>query len=274
VEADSIEQLRKKMEAAGESVLEYFNINRMVTNPGKTAMLVFRPTSSNNIADRVRICLSGEAIDESDAEKALGVWITSDLKWKCQTEKLINELNYGVSVLWRLRKMLGNKEMKMIAEGLIMSRIRYCLHVYGVEGLRINSEQSTSGLQQAVQKVQNNVLRIITGHTRSDHIRISDMFKATGMMSVNQMVAYGCLMETWKAAAFNVPILGSMFDRKRRDDRDLRSDAAGVVQSNVDESFANSAAKLWNLASEKFKSTNLLVIAKQEAKSLVRSLPI
>ena len=241
-------------------------------------MFILATKNSAIIADRVRICLSGEAIDESDAEKALGVWITSDLKWKCQTEKLINELNYGVSVLWRLRKMLGNKEMKMIAEGLIMSRIRYCLHVYGVEGLRINSEQSTSGLQQAVQKVQNNVLRIITGHTRSDHVRISDMLKATGMMSVNQMVAYGCLMESWKAAAFNVPILGSMFDRKRRDDRNLRSDAASMtgtcVRSNVDESFTNSAAKLWNLASEKFKSTNLLVIAKQEAKSLVRSLPI
>ena len=262
------------MEAAGERVLQYFNANRMVTNPGKTAMLVFRPTMSTSLTDRVQISLCGEVINESDEEKALGLWITDDLKWKSQTEKLIKELNYGVSVLWRIRKVLGNKELKMIAEGLINSRIRYCLQVYGVEGLRINYEQSTLGLQQDVQKVQNKVLRIITGHTRSEHVRISDMLESTGMMSVNQMAAFGCLMEMWKATSFDVPIIGSVFDRRRLDNRSLRSDTAGVVQTSYDEPFAKCATKLWNLASERFRSTNLIVIAKKEAKILARSLPI
>ena len=91
------------MEAAGERVLQYFNANRMVTNPGKTAVLVFRPTMATSLTDRVQISLRGEVINESDEEKALGLWITDDLKWKSQTEKLIKELNYGVSILWKQR---------------------------------------------------------------------------------------------------------------------------------------------------------------------------
>jgi len=81
-------------------------------------------------------------------------------------------------------------------------------------------------------------------------------------------------METWKARAFNVPVIASLLDNKRDDSRSLRSDTHGLVRSSVDEPFANNTAKLWNLASERFRSTNLLVIAKIEAKKLAISLPV
>ena len=274
LEADSIEELQERMENAGEKVLDYFNQNRMVTNPAKTAMLIFRPTSTKAKGARVQITLAGETINESESEKLLGVCITEDLKWNSQIEKLISEMNYGVSVLWRLRRVLGNREMKLIADGLITSKIRYALPVHGVELLRTTDSQPNSGLLQSIQKVQNNVLRIITGHKRSEHVRITDMLKATSQISVNQLIAYSCLMETWKARAFNVPVIASLLDNKRDDSRSLRSDTHGLVRSSVDEPFANNTAKLWNLASERFRSTNLLVIAKIEAKKLAISLPV
>ena len=95
----------------------------MVTNPAKTAMLIFRPTSTKAKGAHVQITLAGETINESESEKLLGVCITEDLKWNSQIEKLISEMNYGVSVLWRLRRVLGNREMKLIADGLITSKI-------------------------------------------------------------------------------------------------------------------------------------------------------
>ena len=81
-------------------------------------------------------------------------------------------------------------------------------------------------------------------------------------------------MEMWKARAFDVPVLGNLIDQGRGDERTLRSDSLGTVKSVVDEPFAKICAKLWNMSSDSFKSTNLLVIAKREAKKLARSLPI
>ena len=162
----------------------------------------------------------------------------------------------------------------MIAHGIVISRIRYCLSVYGVEGLRLESNQQLSGLQHDVQKVQNNVLRILTGHKRSEHVRIADMLESTNILSVNQLTAYESVMEMWKARAFDVPVLGNLIDQGRGDERTLRSDSLGTVKSVVDEPFAKICAKLWNMSSDSFKSTNLLVIAKREAKKLARSLPI
>jgi len=272
VEADSMEELREKMQSEGEKVVRYFYSNHMVVNPSKTEMLIFRP-HQHNITDE-QITLGNEIIKESDKAKLLGLWITRDLKWKMQIKSLTSELNYSISVLWRLRKILGNRELKMIADGLVMAKIRYCLPVFGVEFLRLEESQALSSQLQDLQKVQNDTLRIILGHKRKDHIRISDMLKATKLLSVNQTIAYSSLMEMWKAKEFSVPVLESLLVRKRNETKILRSDSSGKVQSSINETFANTMAKLWNSSSDRFKHTNLLVIAKHEAKKLASTLPV
>ena len=179
-----------------------------------------------------------------------------------------------MSVLWRLRKVLGNKEMKLFADGLFMSRIRYCLPVFGIESLRANENEPTSSIIGELQKAQNRVLRIITGRKRSDHVKIADMLETTGFLSINQMLAYSCLMEMWKARSFNVPVLGDLFDRKRQDSRTLRSNTFDIVDSNCEEQLVKKLVKLWNSSTKSFKETNLLVIAKREARTLAKSLPL
>ena len=155
-----------------------------------------------------------------------------------------------------------------------MSRVRYCLPVFGAETLRLNKNEPTSSLISEVQKAQNKMLRIVVGRKRSDHIRIADMLNDTGFMSINQSIAYSCLMEVWKAKSFSIPVLGELFDRKRKDRKVLRSDTLELVDSNCEEPFVKNLVKLWNMSTKTFKDTNLLVIAKKEAKILAKSLPI
>ena len=177
-------------------------------------------------------------------------------------------------LLCHLRNQLGRKELTMIADGLMMSKIRYCFSVYGVEWLRLNENDPRTNMLSSLQKIQNSALRIITGSKRVDHVRVTDMLKATNFLSVNQVIAYSTLMEMWKARAFNVPVLESLLDRVRNDDRTLRSDSQQQVKYTPNEYFARAAAQLWNRASDRFRNTNLTVIAKKEAKLLVSTLPI
>ena len=72
----------------------------------------------------------------------------------------------------------------------------------------------------------------------------------------------------------NVPVFGALIEQGRKDERTLRSDTLGAVRSAIDEPFAKACAKLWNMSSNSFRSTNLLAVAKKEAKKLAASLPI
>jgi len=82
------------------------------------------------------------------------------------------------------------------------------------------------------------------------------------------------LIETWKARNLKIPVLSSLLDRKRVDNRTLRSDSLSLVSPTVTEPFSVGTAKLWNLSSQRFKTTNLLTIAKIEARKTAEQLPL
>jgi len=193
---------------------------------------------------------------------------------KKQIETLISDTNYSLSVLRRLKKLMSSHELRMLAEGLIMSKLRYCATVYGSEWIRLTDDDALSSMQYEIQKVQNKALRIITNHKCSDHVRIAEMLEQMGWLSINQMVANASLIKMWKAKAFKVPYIESLLKVTHHENRNLRSNTQNVHESTVDEPFANMTSKLYNISTENFKKTNLIINAKSEAKKLVKKLPI
>jgi len=258
-----------KLEEEGEKVLKFFRENKMVANASKTALLIFRQRRER---DTFTIKLQGEDIKESEEEKLLGVVVQNDLKWDHHVGKIVSELNYSLHVLSRLSGHLGRKELKIIAEGIIMSRVRYCTSVWGSDFVRFGNSDPRHSLVQKVQSVQNQAMRTILRKKKSDHVRISDMLSELGMLSVNQTIAFNIIMDVWKARQFNVPVIGTLLRKRHHPTKTLRSEGKETADST--ESFAKAAEKLWNSASERLRMTNLVVVAKKEAKELAQTLPI
>jgi len=100
------------------------------------------------------------------------------------------------------------------------------------------------------------------------------MLEKTHMLSMNQLAAYSTLLEMWKARTFNVPHLATILANDQDDNRTLRSDTANNLRSSVTEPFGLCAEKLWNLSSRRFRSTNLLNVAKCEARLTALQLPL
>ena len=270
VEANDDTELRSKLEEEGENILRYFASNQLVANASKTALVVFGSKSH----EPFKITLSNEAIIEMEEEKLLGITVQSDLKFTRQFDRVTTEANYALSTLKRLRQHLGNKELRTIADGLVMSKLRYGLQVFAAASLRLNPTDPQSTAMQRIQRCQNDMLRIVTGNKRRDHVRIEDMLSETRFLSVNQTAAYSLLIEMWKAREFSVPYLDVLLEKRRLDDRTLRSDSANKVTSTGNDTIALNIEKLWNAASEKFKKTNLVKVAKSEARALARTLPV
>jgi len=155
-----------------------------------------------------------------------------------------------------------------------MSRIRYCLPVWGTEFIRFSESDPISSIIHDLQVVQNDMLCIITGCKRREHVRISDMLEKTKMLSINQLIAYSMILEVWKSRIFKVPHLATLHDNDRDDNRTLRSDTANNIRSSVVEPFAVCSEKLWNMSSHRFKATNLIKVAKIEARKMVQRLPV
>jgi len=272
VVADSFNELTAKLEIAGEKILQYFTGNRMVANAEKTGLLILRPTLSKS--EHVSISLAGTTIQESTDQKVLGVHVQNDFKYVKHIKKVKADLQYALSVLRRLRKSLGKKELSQVASGIFTSHLRYCLPVFASSYLRTGESDAYSTLMQELQVCQNDMIRILTGNKRSERVRIRDMLTETKTLSVNQLLGYSMLIETWKARNSNIPVLSSLLDRKRVDNRTLRSDSMSLVSPTVNEPFTVGTSKLWNLSSQRFKTTNLLTIAKIEARKLAETLPI
>ena len=106
-----------------------------------------------------------------------------------------------------------------------------------------------------------------------DHVKVSDMLHSTSLLSINQMIGYCTLMEMWKSRTFEIPHLSGLLTCGRNDTRTLRSDTQKKVTASVTESFAISVERLWNNATDSFKGTNLLRVAKAEAKRIAKLLP-
>ena len=275
VEANTLDELRVRLRDEGEKLLRFFASNRLVANPSKTGLLVFRPRAPNQSEADTSIELVGETISESAEQKILGVIIGNDLKWTGHFDKVKHECHYRLSTLHRLRYYLNGRQLKTIADGIIISRLRYCLPVWGAEIVRFSDSDPLSSGSHDLQVILNDTMRIITGNRRRDHVKISDMLTSTGMLSVNQMAAYSILMDTWKARAFKVPYLSDLLrETQPRGDRVLRSDSANLLQASVAEPFTTCAQRLWNSSSVVFRMTNLLSVAKAEARKTAMLLPI
>ena len=182
-----------------------------------------------------------------------------------------NPLVTKVGQLNRVRHSLRQKDMITIADGIVNSAVRYCLPVYGAEFLRLREDDPQHQLPHRIQVKMNDALRIITGNRLRDKIKISDMLQTTNMLSLNQMLAYSILMETWKIRKLRIE---SISDCWTQPSRSSRASSRGEIIPVVQDPYVQNAAKLWNSTSDRFKNTELIAVAKKEARILVKTLPI
>ena len=155
----------------------------------------------------------------------------------------------------------------MVAEGLVMSHIRYGIGVYMSGDVRLGAGDPTSDILHNLQVKQNDALRLVQNIKRSDQIRRESLLRENKTKSVNHMAAEAALMELWRANRFHVDTITSNFDKDRSTRRQ------NVLRSSRDpRSFISKTAKLWNMTSDKFRlfKTNTIQ-TKAEIRNLVNN---
>jgi len=268
------EAIIKDLELETENLMIYMASNNLVANPGKTAFMMLGKKSQQ--LQKIQVC--GSDIKESETEKLLGLYISKDLSWDEHVNQITSTLNYRLYVLRKLSLSMDRKSLKQVAEGLIMSKIRYGLAVYGKPILEASTARGS--VCYRLQLLQNHAMRTIQGLKKSDRTHIDDLLESTGFLSINQISAYSSLMEFWKIVnqdfAYLTPLIkGEQFPR---DSRSKSKNHVRPVMCEQD-SFPMRTAKLWNhkCLPDEFrtavKRTQVKDMAKKFVKDNVPALP-
>ena len=123
---------------------------------------------------------------------------------------LIGQLSKRVGLLCQLVKLLPKNKFKILVDGIFMSKLMYCLQLFGnvwgietMEDTETRQSSFTKSNLRSLQVLQNKVLRLMTGCGYNTHN--TELFEKSGMLSVNQLIAYTTLVSIFKVKLSGKP---------------------------------------------------------------------
>ena len=153
-------------------------------------------------------------IETSRTTDLLGMTIQGDLKWYSHVTELKKTLKKRIGVLTRLKHLVPKESLRMAAEAIFTSKLRYGIATYLRPKLRKNDEGNKTLKELTV--LQNDMLRVITGKKLSDQATIESLRKKTRAMSVNQLCVYHIMIETFGIVTLNSSkVLGKMLEKRQ-----------------------------------------------------------
>ena len=169
-------------------------------NGDKTKLMLLMSDAARRAKPELSISLNTgtETIAPSKSEKLLGGFISQNLKFKEHIQDNENSmfkiLNKRVGALKKVSKTASFKTRKMIANGVILSRLIYLIPLWsGCESYLLNS----------LQIIQNKAARVVTKCGKRTSIK--SLLAQCGWMSVAQLSMYHSLVLVYKILATKSP---------------------------------------------------------------------
>ena len=246
--------------------------NRLKLNDDKTHLLVMSTSQfrRKNPNLQVEIRTPTEVILESKSEKLLGGLVHQNLKWSDHIlngeDALIKALTTRLGALKIVGRVASFKNRKMIAEGLIMSKLSYLIPLWaGCE----------SYLMLAVQRIQNKAARVVT----RSNLSTAGHLAQCGWLSVKQLAVYQTCVLVFKVLEQKSPqYLDSMFSMNytRQAARlEIRPDRKIPELELTMEGFRWRAVKEWNKVPTEIRKLNSLKLFKTSLwRWIIKNIPI
>ena len=166
----------------------------------------FYPTLPYQIQDQhTKLPLGAQTpektVQESPCVRNLGVLFDRHLTWDAHVSDVVRKCVGLLIGLRHLRRYIPRHVMLTIVQGLVISRVRYCISVYG---------NGTSANCTRLLKVVNFATRVVTGLKKYDHV--SHARCGLGLLTPSQMCDMHTTLVAYKACHTGEPVdLASLF---------------------------------------------------------------
>ena len=186
--------LISRMEVSLASLNDWFCANALKVNAGKTQLIVFGSRQNLRKLPDFRVSFCDAELQPCAQVGNLGVTFDSTLSWDAHVSEISRRCTGLLIGLSHARHCLPDGIIRMLVTALVISRIQYCLTVYG-NGSQKNFDR--------LQKVLNFAARVIFGRRKFDHV--SDLRTKLGWLSPRCMFAYQTLVIAHKAITRGEP---------------------------------------------------------------------
>ena len=157
---------------------------RLKVNEDKTTYMILATQGRRAREDlESEIVVCGEKVKSVKVGKALGLLVSHDMTWKDQVDKTVKSCQDKLRGLWKCTEYLKQHQRKVKAEGVILSRLTYCLEVVST-GRKVELER--------LQGVQGAAARWVL-QTRKRDWSLSGGLKKLGWLFLAQLAVYASL---------------------------------------------------------------------------------
>ena len=200
---ENSQEVRSLLVKAIQEIQSYMSRNGLMLNPIKTEVMIF--DSRRNKRENVKLMLDQNTeIEESKSVRMLGVHISNDLSWSTHLNKLLQDMSSRMGIISKLRYNLTIHQCAIIAQGLVLSKLRYCLSTFGYA--RLSESEPKNALQEQIQVKINDMLRLMTHVSRKDKVSIEDLTKPFPWSSVNRLCIENIVCDAWKLARSDLDV--------------------------------------------------------------------
>ena len=241
------QSLNEELKVKYKEISEYMASNRLVLNSDKTHLLVMASTTQHRLYDNYEVELDTglETILPQNHERLLGCEISSNFKWnehiKDNELSLHRQLTSRINALQKISYAASFSTRKMIANGIVISRIIYAIQLWG---------GANDYLLKILQVLQNRAARFVTRLDIYTSQRV--LLLQCGWMSVKQLAAYHSLVLVYKTKTEQKPVFLAESLSKPFQIR-TRAASTGALVDNLKTtseisklSFISISTKLWN----------------------------
>ena len=199
--AGDLRVLISRMEDSLASLNDWFSANALKVNASKTQLIVFGSRQKLRKLPDFSVTFRDAALQPCSQVGNLGVTFDSTLSWDAHVSDLCRRCTGLLIGLSHARHCLPDGIVSLLVTALVISRIQYCLTVYG-NGSQKNFDR--------IQKILNFAARVIFCRRKFDHV--SDLRQKLGWLSPRSMAEYQTLAIAHKAILRGEPEeLASLF---------------------------------------------------------------
>ena len=180
--------------------------NKLILNRDKIQLMVMTSKSKHTVHDDYGIFLNtgSEIIFPQNQGQLLGATIANSLNWNLHVrdseKSLVRTLTSQLNALRKVCQFTSFRNRKMLANGIIMSYLRYLVPLYG---------GCPDYLLNSLQILQNKAARLVT--KSSWFTPTSTMLQQVGWLNIRQLIAYHSLIMIYQIKHEKKP--SYIFDR-------------------------------------------------------------
>ena len=234
---------QEKLEKNMEKIQVFLQDNKLTMNPTKTTLVEsmlpqkrWRTVGDPPKLETVSHTGVRKTIFAKDHTRVLGCNVAENLSWKSHLisgqKPLISSLRKTVGALKHLGDQLPANCKKLLATGLISSKLSYLISVWG---------GTTPNHMKKIQIVINSAARMITGLGR--RTKISRLMEACNWLTVDEMATYHTTLAMWNTIWRKSPL--EVHNRITIDNQFKLSTQPPRLQT-TQANFRHRGVKIWN----------------------------